>query len=146
LTSRTYASPESFKQALEQRLRTITMTGANLARTRQLLVFDRFLARIIAVLGEAVMLKGGLVVELRIERARTTRDIDLRLIGSADTILARLQEAGRLDLGDFMTFEIAPDDDHPEMKNDGMIYEGLRLGPAPRISRQGCRDGRRSSW
>ena len=59
MTSRTYASPEAFKQALEQRLRTITMTGADLARTRQLLVFDRFLARIIAVLGEAVMLKGG---------------------------------------------------------------------------------------
>jgi predicted nucleotidyltransferase component of viral defense system len=134
LTSRTYASPEAFKQALEQRLRTITMTGANLARTRQLLVFDRFLARIIAVLGEAVMLKGGLVVELRIERARTTRDIDLRLIGSADTILARLQEAGRLDLGDFMTFEIAPDDDHPEMKNDGMIYEGLRFRAECRLA------------
>lgn len=134
MTSRTYASPEAFKQALEQRLRTITMTGADLARTRQLLVFDRFLARIIAVLGEAVMLKGGLVVELRIERARTTRDIDLRLIGSADNILARLQEAGRLDLGDFMTFEIAPDDDHPEMKNDGMIYEGLRFRAECRLA------------
>jgi hypothetical protein len=59
LTSRTYAPPEAFKQALEQRLRTITKTGAHLARTRQLLVFDRFLARIIAVLGEAVMLKGA---------------------------------------------------------------------------------------
>ena len=59
MTARTYASPEAFKQAIEQRLRAITKTGAHLARTRQLLVFDQFLARIISVLGEAVMLKGG---------------------------------------------------------------------------------------
>jgi hypothetical protein len=37
-------SPEAFKQALEQRLRTAPKTGADFARKRQLLVFDRFLA------------------------------------------------------------------------------------------------------
>ena len=35
-----------------------------------------------AVLGDAVLLKGGLVLELRLERARTTKDIDLRVTGS----------------------------------------------------------------
>jgi hypothetical protein len=45
------------------------------------LVFDRFLARVVAVLGDAVLLKGGLVLELRLERARTTKDIDLRVTG-----------------------------------------------------------------
>ncbi len=45
MTVRTYASPEAFKQALEQRLRSSVPTGAGLARKRQLLVFDRFLAR-----------------------------------------------------------------------------------------------------
>jgi hypothetical protein len=53
MTSRTYSSPEAFKQALEQRLRTATGSGAGLARKRQLLVFDRFLARVVAVLGDA---------------------------------------------------------------------------------------------
>lgn len=43
--TRKYASPEAFKQALEQRLRAEAKTGAELARKRQLLVFDRFLAR-----------------------------------------------------------------------------------------------------
>jgi len=72
MTPRTYASPEAFKQALEQRLRSSAKTGAEFARKRQLLVFDRFLARIVAVLGDAATLKGGLVLELRLERARTT--------------------------------------------------------------------------
>src|SRR5438105_3098028 len=102
MTTRTYTSPQAFKQALEQRLRTASKTGADFARRRQLLVFDRFLARIVALLGDGVLLKGGLVLELRLERARTTKDIDLRLTGSAHDVLARLQEAGRRDLGDFM--------------------------------------------
>ena len=127
MTMRTYSSPEAFKQALEQRLRSATKTGGEFARRRQLLVFDRLLARIVAVLGDAATLKGGLVLELRLERARTTKDIDLRLVGSPDDILAKLQEAGRRNLGDFMTFEVGPDDDHPEIQNEGMQYDGLRF-------------------
>lgn len=126
MTRRTYASPEAFKQALEQRLRT-SKTGAEFVRRRQLLVFDRFLARIVAVLGDAATLKGGLVLERRLERARTTKDIDLRLVGSPDDVLAKLQEAGRKNLGDFMAFEVGPDNDHPEIQNDGMQYDGLRF-------------------
>jgi hypothetical protein len=53
MTVRLYASPEAFKQALEQRLRTDAKTGVAFARRRQLLVFDRFLARVVAVLGTA---------------------------------------------------------------------------------------------
>jgi hypothetical protein len=63
VTIRTYASPEAFKHALEQRLRTSAGTGVAFARKRQLLVFDRFLARVVAVLGDDVTLKGGLVLE-----------------------------------------------------------------------------------
>ena len=110
MTIRTYSSPEAFKQALEQRLRTSAKSGAAFARKRQLLVFDRFLARVVAVLGDAATLKGGLVLELRIEHARTTKDVDLRMVGSPDDILTRLQEAARRDLADFMTFEVGPVD------------------------------------
>jgi hypothetical protein len=127
MTARTYSSPEAFKQALEQRLRTAAKAGTVLTRKRQLLVFDRFLARVVAVLGDATTLKGGLVLELRSERARTTKDIDIRMMGSPDDLLTRLQEAGRRDMGDFMTFEVASDAEHPEIKNDGMQYEGLRF-------------------
>ena len=58
----TYASPQSFKQALEQRLKTASNSGADFTRKRQLLVFDRFLARIVAVMGDTALLKGGLVI------------------------------------------------------------------------------------
>src|SRR5207253_2953943 len=97
---RTYATPAGFKAALEQRLRNASKSGVELARRRQLLVFDRFLARVTRVLGKAAMLKGGLVLELRLERARTTRDVDLRLDAPPEGTLARLQEAGRADLGE----------------------------------------------
>ena len=134
MTSRTYDSPAAFKQALEQRLRSASKSGLDFARRRQLLVFDRFLARVARTMGDAAVLKGGLVLELRLARARTTKDVDLRVTGSPDDILERLQEAGRLDLGDFMTFEIHPDPFHPDIQNDGMPYGGLRHRAEARLA------------
>jgi len=134
VTRRTYASPVAFKQALERRLRGANADGAQFARSRQLLVFDRFLARIVATFGDAATLKGGLVLELRLGRARTTKDVDLRVVGSPDNLLAQLQQCARQDLGDFMTFEVAPDQNHPEIQNDGMQYEGLRFRTECRLA------------
>lgn len=91
--TREYRTAAAFKQALEQRLRTTSTSGTDFARRRQLLVFNRFLARITLELGGAVTLKGGLAIELRIERARTTKDVDLRVLGPPDNILGRLREA-----------------------------------------------------
>jgi len=85
--TREYRTAAAFKQALEQRLRATSTSGIDFARRRQLLVFDRFLARVVLEFGDAVVLKGGLAVELRIERARTTKDVDLRLMGSPEHIL-----------------------------------------------------------
>ena len=124
---RTFSSPEPFKQALEQRLRSSSQNGVDFARRRQLLVFDRFLARIAATMGDAATLKGGLVLELRLERARTTKDVDLRMIGSSYDLLATLQHAGRFDLGDFMAFEVVVDDEQPEIRNEAVVYDGLRF-------------------
>lgn len=105
-----YKTALAFKMALEQRLRNEALrSGQNLERLRQMLVFDRFLARVFTTQDDTVILKGGLVLELRLERARTTRDIDLRMMGSPEEILPRLQAAGRLNLGDFLSFETGPD-------------------------------------
>jgi len=123
---RRYATPLAFKQALEQRIKSSSTTGVDFARRRQLLVFERFLARVVSVVGDAVTLKGGLVLEMRLAQARTTKDIDLRMMGSADGVLDRLQTAGRLNLGDYMAFEVRPDLDHPEIRNAGMQYDGYR--------------------
>ena len=73
-------------------------------------------------------------IELRLERARTTKDIDLRLSASPDTVLVSLQEAGRRDLRDFMTFEVARDTEQPKIQNDGMKYEGLRFRAECRLA------------
>ncbi len=127
MTVRTYASPEAFKRAVEDRLRAVAKSGDQIARRRQLLVFDRFLARVVAVLGSAATLKGGLALELRLERARSTQDVDLRMTGSPDDLLPKLQGAGRLNLADFMTFEVGLDEHHPALQNAGMQYEGLRF-------------------
>ncbi len=127
MTIRRYATAAAFRQALEQRLRTSASSGPAFARRRQLLVFDRFLARVVDVLGDAVTLKGGLVLELRLERARTTKDVDLRVVGSPEDILATLRSAARRDMGDFMVFEVKPDGRHPNIDGDGMRYEGLRF-------------------
>ena len=134
MTVRSYSSPAAFKQALEQRLKASSKDGVDFARRRQLLVFDRFLARASAVLGQAVLLKGGLVLELRLDRARTTKDVDLRVTGSPVKLLASLQEAGRQDLGDFMTFEVVPDAEQPIIENDGMPYDGQRFRAECRLA------------
>lgn len=131
---RSYSSPAGFKQALEQRLKVASKDGVDFARRRQLLVFDRFLARASAALGNSVLLKGGLVLELRLERARTTKDVDLRVTGSPDKLLATLQQAGQQDLGDFMTFEVIPDVEHPTIENDGMQYDGQRFRAECRLA------------
>jgi Nucleotidyl transferase AbiEii toxin, Type IV TA system len=125
--TREYRTAAAFKQALEQRLRATSTSGIDFARRRQLVVFDRFLARIALELGDAVTLKGGLAVELRIERARTTKDVDLRMMGSPDDILSRLRAAARNDLSDFMVFTLRADDRHPDIQNDGMKYDGMRF-------------------
>lgn len=134
MTARRYATAPAFKQALEKRLRDASTTGVDFARRRQLLVFDRVLARVGHVLGESVVLKGGLVIELRLARARTTKDIDLRVSGSPEQILDSLQEAGRLDLGDFMRFEVRPDRQHPEIEGEGMRYDGYRFRAECRLA------------
>jgi hypothetical protein len=131
---RQYTTPLAFKTALEQRLRDSSAGGTDFARRRQLIVFDRFLARVTQHLGDRVLLKGGLVLELRVQRARTTKDVDLRCTVDPKLVLEHLQEAGRMQLGDFMTYEIIPDARHPDIHNEGMKYDGFRFRAECRLA------------
>ena len=132
--SQKYETPAAFKQALEHRLKAATPAGVLVSRTRQLAVFDRFLARIAVAFGDAATLKGGVALELRLERARTTKDIDLRLMGTADGLLERLQEAGRLDLDDFLSFAMEADPHRPDIEAEGMKYDGFRFRAEARLA------------
>lgn len=121
-----YASPEAFRQAVERRIRTVA-GGQGMMRFRQVLVYDRFLARVFERFGERAIVKGGVVLELRLERARTTRDVDIRMSGPVTSLHAELEGAGLIDLGDFLTFVVEADRDHPNIEGDGMVYDGLRF-------------------
>ncbi len=130
-----YESPAAFRMAVESRLRAeVARKGMDSQRLRQLLAFDRFLARLFNASQDAILLKGGLVLEMRLSRARATKDIDLRMVGSPDDILPRLQEAGQMDLGDFLLFEVQPDIDQPELEAEGMQYTGRRYRCEPLLA------------
>lgn len=123
-----YASPVAFRQALDQRIRDHALRASiDMGRFRQLLVFDRFLARLVQVFGSRVLLKDGVVLELRLSKARTTKDVDLRLVGNTSLLLDELQEAGRLELGDFLSFLVTRDPHHPTIQGEGVEYEGQRF-------------------
>ena len=129
---REYRSPEAFRMAVEQRIRG-SVPGPEINRFRQLLVFDRFLARVFQHFADSVILKGGLVLELRLDRARTTKDVDLRFVGDGHELLAKLRVAGSLDLGDWLTFAIERDTDMPEIAGQGMVYDGYRFRAEARL-------------
>lgn len=120
---RGYKTPESFRQALEARLRDRAHAeGLDLEWLRRQVAFERFLARVFHGPEPVWLLKGGYALELRLEgRIRTTLDIDLasadtemlRFAAAAepgeqtlDVALAHLQELASRELGDHFTFTV----------------------------------------
>ena len=103
-----YASAPPFRQALEARLGSARRAGgSSLARRRKEVVFDRLLARLVAVAPERWILKGALALDYRFgDRARTTRDVDLAMRGDEASATADLLAAQALDLDDFFNFAI----------------------------------------
>lgn len=122
-----YETPEAFRQAVEQRLRSGAGGGDEFNRRRQFLVFDRFLARIGEVMKETAILKGGVALELRLTRSRTTKDVDLRYSGPPERLLEQMKRAADLDLGDWMRFGIAPDAEWQGARAEAVRFEGLRF-------------------
>ncbi len=131
---RRYPSPEAFRQALEMRLRAASGGGASFIRRRQFLIFDRLLARLGRIRKDAVVLKGGVALELRLTRARATKDVDLRYFGPRESLLEDFQRAARLDLGDWMHFEIIRDPEWLEPADEFARFEGVRLSAECRIA------------
>lgn len=110
--SRHYASAAAFRAALEARLQTIAKSeGIDLQRLRRQVSFDRLLARLFADKNAPWLLKGGYAMELRLQKTRTTKDIDLTVAtaveGGPTRLLALLQDsaAGMVD-ADFFRFTI----------------------------------------
>jgi hypothetical protein len=122
-----YKTPVAFKTALEERVRRRAASeGTTMDRVRQLLLFDRFIARANESFGDRLLLKGGVVLELRLERARATGDIDWRMVETPpEKVLEELQRAAAIDLGDEISFLVTVEREAPAI--EGTIYDGLRF-------------------
>ena len=130
-------SPQQFRASVESRLFTVaTETGRTINRTRTLLVMERFLTRMVAVAPDAFVLKGGLALELRLARARTTRDVDVLARGDAAAAEALLRDAAAFvpDPPDHIDFAVAPNPSAPEIDGDGVRYDGRRFRVTPTIA------------
>jgi len=133
-----YASAAALRAALDQRLLTQAReTRVNIARLRRRVVFERVLVRFARSNGHWI-LKGAAALEVRLaDRARTTRDLDVALIGvEADepSVLEKLMDA----------LQEAPDGDLFEFRVTGlraMAIDGV-LDPVWRSSLDCRLDGR----
>jgi hypothetical protein len=112
---RTFKDAESFRTALESRIKNISLKeGFDIMRLRRQFSFDRFLCRIFHEEKDTVMLKGGYAIELRVSMARTTKDIDLCMkkgrgsTSSPEELRSFFQTKAYLQLGDYMDFIVSP--------------------------------------
>lgn len=118
---KTYANALSFRTALETRLNEQAKeAGIQTQKLRRQIAFDRLLARLFHKNNSSSApwaLKGGYAMELRVDNARATKDIDLAIkdakLLSSDvdeqniTIRKLLDEYAQVDLKDFFVFKIA---------------------------------------
>ena len=139
-----YATAAAFRRALEDRLQDIARKeGVDLQRLRRQVAFDRLLARLFQA-GQAPALpwalKGGYAMELRINAARTTKDIDLTMrsaLSPSDkkddkknlAVLEKLQEAAAFRTDDFFVYTIG----EPIADLDAAPYGGARFPVEARL-------------
>lgn len=111
-----YRDAASFRQALEQRINNQSKgQSTSLARCRRTITGERLLARFAAVRPDALLLKGGFALEMRLaDRARVTRDIDIAWQEDRAELIDTLQEAADYDAADFFHYrferDTAPED------------------------------------
>src|SRR5216684_4092466 len=110
---RAYSTAGAFRRALEERLKTASLTDQiDLNRLRRQVSFDRLLARLFREEPAPWVLKGGYALELRFKAARSTVDVDLtlqRVVAGGDTnqvVREMLQKAVDTSLGDWFEFRL----------------------------------------
>jgi hypothetical protein len=131
-----YSSARTFSQALDDHLRTLVKNqpGYDIARMRRQVAFDRLLGRLFQSERSEWILKGGYAMELRSDRARATRDVDLALpaghslLTNDNAVLGvvlqrELQRQAAHDPGDFFQFLIS----EPILDIEAAPYGGARF-------------------
>lgn len=127
-----YRTPTAFRTALEERLKNFSKKhGIDLHKLRRQVAFDRLLCRLFRSHPGNLLLKGGYSMELRTQKARTTKDIDLVLRATTlakqeaqdQEIFDLLQAAVRKDLDDFFVFLVG----NPTLDLEAVPYGGSRF-------------------
>lgn len=126
---RTYRTPGAFRVALDARMkREAERTGRPLQRVIQIYLMQRFLARVLSEFAGGVTVKGGMALELRLERARMTNDIDVRMTVDRVQVGERLRRIGAVTSDvDYLTFVVDENPGDGEIDGDGVVYEGFRF-------------------
>jgi hypothetical protein len=104
-----YDTGDAFRTAIEQRLK--NRAGGKplqfLDRQRKMIVFDRYLARLLTVAPGQWIVKGGVALNFRLqERSRMTQDLDLASEADEGVILDYLLDAADTNLGDHFAFSV----------------------------------------
>lgn len=130
-----YSKPAHFRDALKSRLkRRARQRNLLYNRYRQRVLFERFAARVYQAYGDLAVLKGGLALELRVQQARMTKDIDIRLEGNLDEQLDKIRHAASKVGDDYLRFEVAEEKELTEMVGDQIVYEGRRVDVEARLA------------
>ncbi len=113
-----YKTSTDFKKALTAKLKEISRKeGVDIQRLQRRVSFDRLLCRLFSDSAVPWILKGGHALELRLNEARSTKDIDLGMndkidFGDTDNqselVLQKLQRLSSIDLHDYFEFKISP--------------------------------------
>ncbi len=94
----------------------------SLGRLRKSVVFDRLLARLLAVASGRWILKGALALDFRFgNRTRTTKDIDLGRGDDEASATADFIDAQKIDLGDYFIFVIQRTDRLDELEDAAAV-------------------------
>ncbi|MES2273778.1 MAG: nucleotidyl transferase AbiEii/AbiGii toxin family protein [Chlamydiota bacterium] len=126
-----FETAAAFRKQLESNLRTHSVkTGENIQRLRRKVAFDRLLARIFTQDPSPFFLKGGYAMELRVTRARATKDMDLTCLKRgnnakepiSELILQELQLLARVNLNDHFIYQIG----QPQSDIENAPYGGSR--------------------
>lgn len=138
--AKTYKTASAFRTALSERIsKEAKARKIEAQRLSRQVAFDRLLARIFSEPSAPFVLKGGYAMQLRVERARGTKDVDLALRDAKllsaepknqnEAISEYLSGVAKKDIGDFFSFVISA----PIMDLDAAPYGGARFHVEARL-------------
>src|SRR5690625_2081730 len=103
-----YKTPESARRAVTDKLRAEAAAGPwSLGDLQRQYTYDQLVERLYR-LDDRWVIKGATALLARKVSVRHTIDIDVHRAGSIVAVERQLREAARLDIGDWMRFEVGP--------------------------------------